>query len=157
MITRKIVKWITAGCLFAGLTYGAASVRDVDLTFDIDANKNVRVNHKASSGLKIDGIVTNSQDETLVDISGSTVTCGFKTDITATNFLVFATGSLVDTGTGGAFTVTLPAAQWVTNIESKILYYGDVRISGLGNTLPTIDLWRRNSIYQPVIRNVSNQ
>ena len=128
-------------CLVPALCFGAASVRDVDLTFDTANDADLLVSHKASSGLKIDGTVTNSQDSALVDISGSTVTCGFKTDVTATNFLVFATGSLVDSGTGGQFTVTLPAAQWVTNISRKIRYYGDVRISGLGNPLPSIELW----------------
>jgi hypothetical protein len=100
----------------------------------------VLVSHKASSGLQIDGTVTNSQDGTLVDITGATVTCGLKTDITSTNFNVFASGSVVS-GTAGTFTVTLPASQWVTNTAQKIRYFGDVNISNLGNPLPSIELW----------------
>ncbi len=126
--------------LAAGCT-AAAPVRDVDKVFDIQSSSNIRINHKASTGLKIDGTVTNSQDDVYVDISGSTVTVGFKTDLTSTAFLAQATGSLVNGGTNGEWTATLAAAQWVTNITSKLRYWGDVRISGLGNTLPSIELW----------------
>lgn len=127
--------WIGAECA------QATTVRDLDLLFDVQSSSNLRINHKTSTGLKIDGTITNSQDEVLVDISGSSVTVGFKTDITSTSFVAQASGSLVDSGTGGQWTVTLPAAQWVTNISSKLRLWGDVRISGLGNTLPSMEMW----------------
>ena len=103
--------------------------READIVFDIQKNNNRIISHKAYSGLIINGTVSNSADSAVVDISGSSGTVGFKTDLSSTSFLAEASVSLVNSGTGGQFTATLPAAQWNTNISNKIRYWGDVRLS----------------------------
>ena len=118
----------------------AVSPRNVNITFDVQSNRNIQINHKAFSGLIISGVVSDSVAQATIDITGATGSIGFKTSLASTSFLAEAAIVLTDPA-NGAFTCTFPQAQWNTNIVNKLRYWGDVRISTLGNPLPTIELW----------------
>jgi len=128
------------GLIAAAFASGVLADRTVDLVFDVQANENVVVNHKSFTGFTISGTVTDSVAEAAIDISGKTGTVGFKTDLSSTSFWAETTITVTD-GPAGQFTATFPASQWRTNNVVKERFYGDLRLSDFGNTLPSIELW----------------
>ena len=82
-----------------------AAVRNKALTFDLQKSRNLRLNHKAYSGLKITGTVED--DGSAVDITGATGTVGFKLNLTDTTF--FAEEDIVlSDAANGVFTTRIP-------------------------------------------------
>ena len=116
------------------------AVRDAALTFDVQNNANLNMQHKSYTGLKISGTVTDSVANAYVDLTGQTGTMGFKTTLGSTSFLAEVAIVLVD-ASNGTFSATFPQAQWNTNITTQTRLWGDVRFSSLGNTLPSVEMW----------------
>ena len=134
---KKLIEIITALHLMTVLCIGPG-VRDVELDFDIQNDANVRISHKAYSGFRLVGTVKD--DGTAVDISGVTGSVGFKENLSDTTF--WAQSSIVlSNASSGIFTASFSASQWATNITTRTRYWGDVRMSGLNNPLPSIEVW----------------
>ena len=134
---KKIAALLTV--LSVALT-GYGQTRTESVVFDVQANNNIRVSHKAYSGIVISGTVTDSVASAYVDLTGETGTLAFKRNLSDTNFLAQSTIALT-TPTQGKFTATFPIADFATNITVKTRYWGDVRFSTPGNVLPSIELW----------------
>jgi len=126
--------------LAAATVYGQDSARQETLVQDTRRSSNITVSHKAFSAIQFNGTVTDSVAEVAIDISGKTGTIGFKKSLSSTSFFAMKAITIVS-GSDGTWTATLSAAQWVTNITTKIRFYGDLRLSNFGDTLPSIDLW----------------
>ena len=133
--------FIAALCIVAGVgfIFAQATARQESLIFDEESSVNLTVNHKAYSAITFAGTVTNSTTGA-VNITGKTGTLGFKRSLSDSSF--FAEKDIVITdGSNGQFTASFQAANWATNVTVKTRFYGDLRLSDYGNTLPSIDLW----------------
>jgi len=126
--------------LTAGMSFAQATARQENLVQDVRRSSSLTVNHKAYSAIQFDGTVTDSVEQAAIDISGKTGTLGFKKNLSDTAFFAEVAITISD-GPAGLWTATIPAAQWATNVTVKTRYYGDLRLSDFGNTLPSIDLW----------------
>lgn len=117
-----------------------AAVRDAALDFNMENNRDIGINHKAFTGLKITGTVT-TDGTTAYDLTGQTGDMIFKTRAQLGSTNTWAKRDIVIVNaTGGVFSVTFTAGDWSTNITTRNLYWGDIRMSDLGNSLPSVKM-----------------